>query len=91
MNKEKTKVFLNRIHVAYIRSDLLLAYRRCFGVVEFAPWLRKSIYENFGILVQSKEDVDAVNAILDMRYYDSLGEWLQEKMRTELEVLMNNK
>lgn len=77
----KTKIFVNRNHFASVQSDLLLLFRQKNGIINFQPWLRQTVYEEFGISLKDKESIDALEKALNDLYYDSIGEWLQYIMR----------
>jgi len=81
---ERTKIFVNRFHFASVRSDLLLDFRQANGIINFQPWLRKTVHEEFGIMLSDKESIAQLDEVVVSRYYDNIGDWLQEYMRRDL-------
>ena len=83
MNK-KTKIYLGKYHLAYVRSDLLLAFRQKNRIINFMPWLRKTINDTFQIDLQGPDDIAALEAAVNSQYFDSIGDWLQNLMRNDI-------
>ena len=81
---ERTKIFVNRHHFASVRSNLLLHFRQANGIISFQPWLRRTVHEEFGIMLSDKESITALDNLVVSRYYDNIGDWLQEYMRRDL-------
>lgn len=81
---ERTKIFVNRCHFASVRSDLLLDFRQANGIINFQPWLRKTVHEEFGIMLSDKESIMRLDEMVVSQYYDNIGDWLQDYMRKNL-------
>lgn len=83
-SKDRTKLRIGKVHLAYVRTDLLNHFRQVKGLVNLTPWLRQVIWERFHIEISNPENVKQLQEELNRLYYDSCGEWLQELMRAEL-------
>ena len=84
MSEKRYKIFVNRLHFASVREDLLIEFRRKKGILKFQPWLKEIIFQEFGIHLHDKKSIEELNEVLDALYYDDVGEWLQEYMRREV-------
>lgn len=82
--KGRTKLRIGKVHVAYVRTDLLTRSRHENGLVNLTPWLRELIWTNFHIEITDNESIKQLQEALDRRFFDSCGEWLQAIMRTGL-------
>ena len=83
MNK-RTRVFIKRQHIASVSSDLLQAFQRECGVVNYAPWVRQLCFERFGVDMEAPDALSLLEQAMVRYYYDSVGEWLQDEMRKRL-------
>lgn len=82
--KGRTKLRIGKIHLAYVRTDLLTRFRQTNGLVNLTPWLREVIWTNFHLEIDDNESIKQLQEALDRRYFDSCGEWLQSIMRADL-------
>lgn len=84
--KNRTKLRVGQLHLAYVRTDLLLRFRHVNGLVNLTPWLRQTIWEQFHMEIHDAESIKRLQEELSRQGYDSCGEWLQEKMRASLRM-----
>lgn len=86
MNNKK-KVFLGNIHVAYVNAELLSKFCRTLGIANYTAWVREQAFITYGIALHEKADLEHLQRCVENDYYDSVGEWLQEKMRLRLQAI----
>lgn len=84
--KGRTKLRIGKVHLAYVRTDLLTRFRLDRGLVNLTPWLRETIWNNFHIEITDNESVKQLQEALDRQFFDSCGEWLQTVMRASLQT-----
>ena len=89
--KDRTKLRVGRYHLAYVRTDLLLRFRRANGLINLTPWLRQVVWERFHMEINSADSVKRLQEELELQGYDSCGEWLQELMRNGLRTTEHQK
>jgi len=78
---EKTKVLFRNVHVAYVNAALKARFQQLYGVRNYVAWVREEAYETFGLRLEEENGLRALQAAVSERYYGSVGEWLDEKMR----------
>lgn len=84
--KGRTKLRIGKVHVAYVRTDLLTRFRHENGLVNLTPWLRELIWTTFHIEITDNESIKQLQEALDRRFFDSCGEWLQTIMRADIQA-----
>ncbi len=80
----KKKVFLGNIHIAYVNVGLMSEFCRVLGIVNYTAWVRQQAFDTYGITLYSKSDLEHLQHCTENDYYDSVGEWLHDRMRTLL-------
>lgn len=81
---EKTRIRLNREHLAYVNQQLLMEGLRAKGMISPSVYIRDIIWDNFKIKISDKKDIDKLQYLVTELYYDDIGEFLQEKMREHI-------
>ena len=81
---KKTKILLGHSHLAYVNTELLTEFRIAFGIVTFSTWVRGLVNERFGITLNSEAEISQLLDKVKELYYDDIGEWLQDEMRSAL-------
>lgn len=81
---EKIKVRLYNCHVAYINKRLIHELEHQCQVIDFNSWLRQQIYQDFNLRLRQASDLEVLKDLLIQNYYDNAGDWLNEKIRSNL-------
>lgn len=84
MNKRK-KIKLFQYHFAYIDEDFLYEFYHKTHIINITSFIKKSAYEDFGIMINEKNDIVYLEKELHQHYYKDKSEWLREKMRIALQ------
>jgi len=82
----RTKVIIYKHHFASVNTALKQAFQEKHHVVNYVAWVKEQIYLRFGLVLESADDFEAVESMLDTAYYRSAGEWLDEQMRKALQA-----
>jgi len=83
----RTKIRLKETHVAYVNSNLLHTFQSLCRVTSYLSWVEEMIYTDFKLRINCPGDIAALQKLVREAYYDSIGEWLQEKMRNTLKTV----
>ena len=82
----KTRIYVNSIHVTYVNKALYAYFLRETGLTDFPGWVRELADADFGIYLCDEESVDQLKKAVSEALYDSIREWLQYRMRLELDM-----
>lgn len=82
----KTRIYVNSIHVTYVNKALYAYFLRETGLTDFPGWVRELTDADFGIYLCDEESVDQLKKAVSEALYDSIREWLQYRMRLELDM-----
>lgn len=80
--KKKIKIF--EVHFAWVSEGLLQAFTRITGIKRKPDWIKSCVFDDFGLELNSKEDIPKLDFLLRKGLYEDKAEWLKEKMRTEI-------
>lgn len=84
-SKEKVKIRLLKMHIAYIEKRILDEFQEKCDVPDFNEWFKEQIYKDFCIEIKDNSDIRAFTIMLRKRYYENIAEWIKEKVRIELQ------
>lgn len=84
-SKEKVKIRLLKMHIAYIEKRILDDFQSKCGISDFNKWFEEQIYKDFCMEIKSNSDIRAFTIMLRKRYYENIAEWIKEKVRIELQ------
>lgn len=88
-SKEKVKIRLLKMHIAYIEKRILDEFQEKCNVSDFNKWLEEQIYKDFYLEIKNESDISAFTLMLRRRYYENIAEWIKEKVRRELQIANN--
>lgn len=84
-SKEKVKIRLLKMHIAYIEKRILEDFKEKCHVDDFNKWFEEQIYKDFYMDIKTNDDIHAFTTMLRRRYYENIAEWIKEKIRLELQ------
>lgn len=84
-SKEKVKIRLLKMHIAYIEKRILDEFKEKCGVSDFNKWFEEQIYKDFYMDIKNDADIRTFTIMLRKRYYENIAEWIKEKVRMELQ------
>lgn len=84
LQKEKVKVRILKMHVAYIEKRIIDDLREYCGIEDFNEWFKEQIEKDFTVVINDKYDISSLTAIVRKRYYENIAEWVKERARKEL-------
>ncbi len=85
LGNKKTRVLLNHLHLAYINADLLNNFKKSENVDNFLGWIKAQTKEFFRIELTDKQSIEAVNEAARYQGYEDISEWIQARMRRQME------
>lgn len=85
-SKNKTKVLLKGMHLAYVNTDLMQRLRRETSIINYVAWIKRMADWYFDIVPETQEDIRALQSVVMERGFSSVGEWVDTVMREELGV-----
>ena len=83
--EEKKKIKLFEVHFAWVNESLLQRFVETTGIVRRTNWIKECAKEDFGIDLQSVDDIPKLELLIRSRFYEDKGEWLREKMRKAIQ------
>ena len=83
-SKEKVKIRLLKMHIAYIEKRMIDEFKEKCNIEDFNKWFEEQIYKDFYMDIKSNEDIRTFTIMLRKRYYENIAEWIKEKIREEL-------
>lgn len=84
-SKEKVKIRLLKMHIAYIEKRILDEFQEKCKVDDFNKWFEQEIYKEFYMEIKSESDIRTFTTMVRKRYYENIAEWIKEKVRHELQ------
>lgn len=84
-DKEKVKIRLLKMHIAYIEKRTLDDFKEKCNVDDFNKWFEEQIYKDFYMDIKNDMDISTLTLMLRKRYYENIAEWIKEKVRMELQ------
>lgn len=84
-SKEKVKIRLLKMHIAYIEKRILDEFQEKCNVPDFNTWFEEQIYKDFYMDIKTNTDISTFTLMLRKRYYENIAEWIKEKIRHELQ------
>lgn len=84
-SKEKVKIRLLKMHIAYIEKRILDEFQEKCNVPDFNKWFEEQIYKDFYMDIKTNTDISTFTLMLRKRYYENIAEWIKEKVRHELQ------
>lgn len=84
-SKEKVKIRLLKMHIAYIEKRILDDFQEKCDVTDFNKWFEEQIYKDFCMEIRNNTDIRSFTIMLRKRYYENIAEWIKEKIRMELQ------
>lgn len=84
-SKEKVKIRLLKMHIAYIEKRILDDFKERCNVSDFNKWFEEQIYKDFYMDIKNHSDISAFTIMLRKRYYENIADWIKEKIRLELQ------
>ena len=84
-DKEKVKIRLLKMHIAYIEKRILDDFKEKCNVDDFNKWFEEQIYKDFYMDIKTDIDIKALTTMVRRRYYENIAEWIKEKVRIELQ------
>lgn len=84
-SKEKVKIRLLKMHIAYIEKRILDEFQKKCAVSDFNAWFEEQIYKDFLMDIKDNNDIQTFTLMLRKRYYENIAEWIKEKVRIELQ------
>lgn len=78
------KVKILGSHFAWILPNMWNDLGKKVGLRNRTTWLLKKCEEEFGIYLETNDDVSKLEAILYENYYKDKADWLRDKIREEL-------
>lgn len=84
-SRQKTRVYVERCHLASIDRDLFLEFRHAFGIVNFVSWVKEQARKCYGIPLLDANAVDALKRAVRRDHYQNIGAWLSAIMCREME------
>lgn len=81
---DKVKVRFKRHHLAYVNQTLLHEFQTVCCIVNYLSWVQKTAHLEFGITLDGEESIQSLQQAVEERFYDSIGDWLQDKMRRSI-------
>lgn len=88
---KKTKILFRHQHLASVNTALLQKFRETCNVANYLGWVRKEILIRLHIDLDASGGLEELQAQMKEMYYDGVGEWLQEIMRTKILEQEQNK
>lgn len=89
MSDGRKKIKLFQEHFANVEADFLHDFEYITGIINIISFIKESCYEDFGIYLNSKEDLKEFETMLNKYYYKDKSEWMREKMRDEIKKYIN--
>lgn len=84
-SRQKTRVYVERCHLASIDRDLFLEFRHEFGIVNFVSWVKEQARKCYGIPLLDANAVDELKRAVRRDHYQNIGAWLSAIMCREME------
>lgn len=82
MAKSGVKIQFNGgLHICYLYKPLYDTFCEEYLETTYNKWLSQEIYQNFGLHIDSKENLIKFKQELLLNYYSNPGEWVSERMR----------
>lgn len=82
--EKKVKIKLFNCHFAWIYSWLLSEFDNKSGINNRSDWIIRKAYEDFGVSLSSKVDLERLDFVVRIHHYIDKTDWLREKMRLEI-------
>ena len=82
--KGRTKIIIQRQHVGYVNTALKKEFQQKYQIENFASWVRDVVYGTFEISLWSASDIKTLVEKVSERYYQGVGEWLDDCMRRKV-------
>lgn len=86
MSESRKKILLFNQHFAYINRRFYDQFTNELGITDFTGYIKSCAKKQFGIILDSIDDVKSLNEEIEEYNYDSASDWLREKMRGSLGV-----
>lgn len=80
----KTKVFIGKKHLAYVNTELMYAFRRECGVVNYISWVRELSFNFCGASITTDEGIQALKQAVEAEFFEGIGDWLNYEMRRRM-------
>ena len=84
LQKDKVKIRILKMHVAYVEKRIIDDLREYCGIDNFNDWFKEEIEKDFTIVIKDGCDIDSLTMIVRRRYYENIAEWIKERARKEL-------
>ena len=80
----KTKILLCGNHLASVSKELVYLLRRTHSITNYVAWVKEQAHRDFGLYLETKEDIDMLQGRVEAHGFASVGEWLECLMREQL-------
>lgn len=84
----RKKIKLFQEHFAYLDSDFLLTFEHMTRTINIISFIREQVFLDFGFYLESREDLEKLDKMIERNYYKDKSEWLREKMRNKMKEKM---
>lgn len=84
-SREKVKIRLLKMHIAYIEKRILDEFQEKCGVEDFNKWFEEQIEKDFYMDIKTNNDIQTLTIMVRRRYYENIAEWIKDKVRQELQ------